>query len=94
MDGLTNGTLSVIAQPTPPPVFTAVSHGGAGLVFAGTNGVRGWKYYVLSSTNLAMPLAGWKFTATNMFAPDGSFSITNPVSPGWVDCFYTLLLAP
>jgi autotransporter-associated beta strand protein len=90
---LTNGILSVVSQPTPLPVFSPVSLRGTNLVFTGGNGVRGWTYYLLSSTNLALPLPGWKRIATNGFMADGSFNFTNPVVPGMADCFYLLLLS-
>jgi fibronectin-binding autotransporter adhesin len=92
-DTLTNGILGVVAQPTPAPVIGSVRMNGTGLIFTGGNGVRGWTFYVLTSTNLTAPLAGWKRVFTNGFAADGSFNFTNPVTPGWVDGFYRLLLS-
>jgi autotransporter-associated beta strand protein len=91
---LTNGILGVIARPTPPPVFASVRPQGMNLVFAGTNGVSGWQFFLLTSTNLAAPLAGWNRAATNGFLADGSFNFTNPAAPGWGACYYLLLLAP
>ena len=90
---LTNGILSVVAQPTPAPVIGPVQLNGTGVVFTGSNGVRGWTFYVLTSTNLATPLAGWKRVFTNSFAADGSFNFTNPVTPAWADSFFMLLLS-
>jgi hypothetical protein len=48
---------------------------------SGTNGVANGVYYVLSSTNLAAPLATrWTPIATNAFNASGDFDISFPAS--------------
>jgi hypothetical protein len=47
------------------------------MVFSGTNGPAGAQYRILTSTNLSLPLTDWTPVATNVFAPDGSYSYTN-----------------
>ena len=89
-----NGTLSVVNAATPSPVFTVVASGATGLVLGGANGVPGWRYYVLSSADLSLPLNDWTCVSTNTFAPDGSFSFTNVIVPGSPGDFYMIQLAP
>jgi predicted alpha/beta hydrolase len=49
-------------------------------------------YYVLTSTNLAAPLAGWIRASTNSFDANGKFMVTNAVSTGVPRQFYRLLV--
>jgi hypothetical protein len=74
-----------------PPVITSTSVGGGQVVFSGTNDFAGATYFVLSSTNLALPVANWTYEATNTYS-DNSFSFTNPVSAGSAQKFYLLKL--
>jgi hypothetical protein len=50
---------------------------GGGLVFKGGAGVANANFYLLGSTNLATPLAGWTRLLTNQFDGNGNFSLTN-----------------
>jgi PKD repeat protein len=64
--------VTVYAQPTlGSPVLSAGS-----LTFSGAGGIPDAQYRILTSTNVALPLAGWTPVATNTFAPDGSYSYT------------------
>lgn len=74
---------------TNPRIVTATLSNGS-LVFNGTNGVPGAMYYVLSSTDVASPLANWSRVATNTFGPGGEFSFTNSVNPLVPHSFYVL----
>ena len=60
----------------------------------GSGGVNGWPYYLLASTNLALPPAQWTRIATNQFDTSGNFIFTNPLNPGSLQMFYLLQLAP
>ena len=66
-----------------PPEIGQISASGTNLLFGGTNGIPTATYYVLASTNLTLPLAGWAVVATNTFDGYGSFnfSATNLASP-------------
>jgi hypothetical protein len=75
----------------PPVINNTLSRNGQ-LIFSGTNGFAGDTYYVLSSTNLALPLTRWTRTATNTFGGTGSFSVTNSASVGMPQSFYRLQL--
>ena len=89
---VTNGVLTVISSPTPPPKFAAMTRSGTNFIFAGTNGVPGWPYIVLTTTNLALPLAGWTSSVTNYFSGTGGFSFTNTPPAGPAGQFYLLML--
>ncbi len=64
------------------------------LVFNGTNGLSGQTYYVLASTNLALPLSQWTPVATNVLNASGNFTTTiaNPGPSGPSQQFYILQL--
>jgi hypothetical protein len=58
----------------------------------GANGWPGQNYFVLTSTNLALPLNQWKTILTNPFDPAGNFNLTNPLNPATTKIFYLLQL--
>ena len=82
--------LVFVSLPATPPSFSAVTRNGSSLVLTGTNGIPNWPYYVLASTNLALPLAQWPCVATNFFDGAGNFTFTN--SPNASMKFYLLQL--
>jgi hypothetical protein len=67
-----------------------VNFSGGNLVWHGTGGTPNWNYYILSSTNLALPLAQWSVSATNRFDAGGNFNCTNAASPNGPQQFYIL----
>jgi hypothetical protein len=72
------------------PQFNAISAGTNGIVMSGSGGVANGTYYVLGSTNLALPLNLWTFIATNQFDAGGNFNFTNAISPNTPQSFYRL----
>lgn len=60
-----------------PPQFTKLDFSAGDLVFSGSNGVPGWTYRVLVSTNLVQPWNEWKPVLTNFFNGAGGFNFTN-----------------
>jgi hypothetical protein len=70
-----SGTLHVLGQIL-PPTFGSIQVSGTSATISGTNGTPGVTYYVLTSTNVTVPVAQWTRLATNTFAADGSFSYT------------------
>jgi alpha-galactosidase len=90
-NGLPNGILSVIASPTPPPKIAAMKMSGNNFVLSGSNGVSGWPYYVLTSTNVSLPVTNWTILLSNTFDGGGNFNFTNPAN-GPVQQFYLLKL--
>jgi hypothetical protein len=70
--------------------FAVVKSMGTNLVFSGTSGVANWPYFVLTSTNLALPAGKWSCIATNAFDGAGNFVFTNGVNTGSPFRFFCL----
>jgi len=85
----TAGLASVISI---VPKFTTVAATGTNLVLRGSGGLPRGNYYVLSSTNLALPLSVWRNLATNQFDASGNFSLTNVIGSNSRQTFYRLQL--
>lgn len=78
------------AQGIPPTIASALVQGNQ-FILNGINGSPGGAFYVLSTTNIALPLVNWTRESTNTFTGT-SFSITNVVPPGLPQKFYSLQL--
>jgi autotransporter-associated beta strand protein len=87
-------TNTVTVCVTPPPQFGGVMAVGANLVLSGSNGVPLSNYFVLASTNLALPPANWTVVSTNQFDAAGNFIFTNAINTHWPQSFYILQLPP
>lgn len=75
-----------------PPAFNSTTRKlGKSLILSGTNGTVGETFYVLSTTNLAMPLANWTRVSTNTFSAS-NFSVTCPIPTNGLPAFYSLQL--
>lgn len=61
---------------------------GNKLVFSGAGGMPNRSFYVLSSTNVAVPLGQWQSVLTNAFDGGGNYNFTNAVGSG--RSFYAL----
>jgi hypothetical protein len=74
--------------------ITSINLSGTNLVVNGANGQSDGTYYVLTSTNVALPLSQWTRVATNVLGASGNFTITvtNTVTPGTRQRFYILQL--
>ena len=83
-------TNTVAVCVTPPPQFGGVTVSGANLVFSGSNGVPLGNYFVLATTNLALPPANWTVVSTNQFDTGGNFSFTNAINTNSPQTFYIL----
>jgi autotransporter-associated beta strand protein len=84
------GIISVITTAQPIIAGAAISSGN--LVFSGTGGVSNGTYYVLTSTNLGLPISQWAPVATNQFDGGGNFNSTNSYDPTLPQSFYLLQL--
>ena len=91
-NNLNNGILSIVASPTATPKIAAMKVSGNNFIFSGSNGVPNWPYYVLASTNVALPLTNWSIVATNSFDASGHFNFTNPANSAMPQTFYLLKL--
>jgi autotransporter-associated beta strand protein len=91
-NSLSSGVLSVVASPTPQPVIASSTMNGNNFILNGSNGVPGWPYWVLSTTNLALPMSDWSLISTGAFDPYGNFIFTNPMNSSASQNFYLLEL--
>jgi autotransporter-associated beta strand protein len=91
-NALTNGVLQVVSLPTPRPLLTIAAGAGNALIFRGSNGVAGWPYYLLASTNLLLPPGDWIPVATNFFDGTGAFQFTNTSGLNPPEQFFLLQL--
>ena len=85
-----DGSIEVISAPLPRIVTSGVT--GNDFVFSGTNGVPSGTYQVLSSTNVATPLAGWTQISSGNFDGSGNFSVTNAINVNEPQRYYLLQL--
>jgi hypothetical protein len=97
LDTNTLGQVKLVVTAPLPPIFGSIrvvnSGGGSfGLVMNGTVGVTNGTYYVLTSTNLTLPLNQWIPVATNPFDGNGNFTFTNTPATGSPQMFYRLQL--
>jgi len=74
----TTGTISINA--VPKPGITSILFSGGNVTISGTNGLAGNPYWVLTSTDVGLPVSGWTSLATNNFSGSGTFSFTTPVN--------------
>lgn len=65
---------------------------GGGLTLSGTGGIPDAQYRILTSTNVALPLADWTPVLTNTFAADGSYNYTQSLLTNAAS--YFLLVTP
>jgi autotransporter-associated beta strand protein len=87
--GLTvNGLLTV--SNAAPPTFTSPTLSGGKLILSGTGGSPGAPYLLLSSTNLATPLANWTQVTNGFFSGLGNFAITNTLATNVPQMFFIL----
>jgi autotransporter-associated beta strand protein len=75
-----------------PPVISGIQISGGNLIITGTNGTTGANYYVLTATNLALPMTNWSILSTQQFGPGGALNFTNPVGTNTPQLFYRLRL--
>lgn len=77
----TNVILTVTALSA--PIFGPPRFNGSALVLTGSNGSPDAPYYILATTNLALPLTNWTILSTNNFDSSGNFSFTNSAPLGF-----------
>lgn len=87
--------VSPVLVPTNSAHITGFNLVNGNVVINGTNGENGGTYYLLSSTNLTLPLGQWKPVATNVVSTNGAsgtftFTGTNAVGSGAGQSYYIL----
>ena len=85
----TNGTITVVPA---PPRFGNLSLTSSNVTLNGSGGMATSNFFVLTSTNLALPLSNWTRLLTNQFDGDGNFSVTNTLDANAPQNFYRLQL--
>jgi autotransporter-associated beta strand protein len=89
----TDGKIRVsVAQASRPGIGSILLSGGK-VILTGTNGSASGNYYVLSSTNVALPLSSWTSIGTDVFN-NGNFGFTNSIDPSAKQEFYIIQQAP
>jgi autotransporter-associated beta strand protein len=86
----TDATIRVLAET--PPVIGSLGFANGKLAMSGSGGVTNGTYYVLTTTNLALPATNWTRLQTNQFDGNGNFSFTNTINPNAAQSFYLLQL--
>lgn|GEM_PF-6237479 len=76
----------------PVPGINAVQLTGTNLVVRGTNGAANAAFYVLTSTNVALPLSNWTRLSTNTCDGFGNFVFTNRITAGSQQQFFKMKL--
>jgi fibronectin-binding autotransporter adhesin len=84
----TSGTIKVVTAA--PLGFASTKLSGTNVIFSGSGGTALGTYYVLTSTNLATPVASWIPIATNTFDSSGNFAFTNGVKLTTPQRFYRI----
>ena len=88
-----DGTIRIAGQALPPQLGPIQVHGTTNII-SGTGGTAGATYHVLTSTDVAVPLAQWTAVATNTFAADGSFTYTNSTATNATQFYAVVELVP
>lgn len=89
VDASVAGLVQVIVT---APRFGLLQARANGLVFSGSGGTPNASYYVLTTTNLALPLRNWTPLLTKQFDASGNFTVTNALAPCSRQQFYRLVV--
>jgi polygalacturonase len=96
LDTNTPGQVNLVVAAPSPPSFENIqvaSNGRSGtFILSGSGGVTNGLFYVLATTNLALPLAQWLVVDTNPFDASGRFLFTNVPGSNAAQMFYRLEL--
>jgi autotransporter-associated beta strand protein len=84
------GTITIVTNTT--PALTGANLIGVNLALTYGGGVPGALYYLIGSTNLALPVAQWTPLTTNYFAFDGTTSVNATVYADPPQKFFRLLV--
>jgi hypothetical protein len=75
----------------PVPTLTSLVRSGNTVQILGAGGLAGGRFYLLSSTNLSLPLSQWSTASTNVFDSSGAFSLLRAYNPTNRLTFFSLL---
>lgn len=85
----TSGTISVVGNPAPPIISSAVPSGG-NLIISGGNGVTNGTFQVLTSTTVTAPLSSWSVLGAGQFDGNGNFSVQVAIDPATPQRFFSI----
>ena len=97
VDGTLSVSNSTVTGPTTNASITKATLSGTNLIVHGTNNNvpnTSFHYVVLTTTNIATPLANWIPVVTNSFNADGTFDYTAPILPGTPRQFIDVKVVP
>ena len=82
--------------PVPPGadrvvVQEMVQREGGNAIISGSGGTPNAAYQLLTSQNVALPVAEWTQIGTGNFTGTGAFSITNAINPETSQAFFLIL---
>jgi hypothetical protein len=80
---------AVVTAPVPLQISTVQWLSG-NIIISGSGGNPDTQYYILASTNLALPFSQWTPLLTNYFDSGGNFASTNSINPGTQQSFYLI----
>ncbi len=80
----------IASATTTLPAFDGIVQSGAEMVISGTGGPANIQYWILTSTNLTLPITSWTPISTNNFDSSGSFQFTNIIDPTAPQSFYQI----
>ncbi len=89
---LNTNTPGVVQLIVSRPQFNHTSLASGQLILSGSGGITNGTYYILGSTNLALPFNLWSPIATNQFDADGNFIFSNSINPLAPRQYYLLQL--
>jgi PKD repeat protein len=75
--GVSSVTNTAYIVVSPRPVIGKPKLSSGSFIFSGAGGIPGVSYRILTSTNVALPLADWTLATSSAFVADGSYSFTN-----------------
>jgi fibronectin-binding autotransporter adhesin len=84
-----DGSIEVVNRPL-PHIASIMKSGASVVVVNGTNGPPNATYFVLASTNVALPLSNWSPILTNQFDGSGNFSFSNVINPALPQRYFML----
>ena len=86
-----NGTITVTGTPiVPPPSISSLTKTGTNLIFNITGGAASGSWNLLTSTNVALPLASWTTNRSGAFDGSGNVNFTNGINAAEPHCYFRI----
>ncbi|HSU56155.1 MAG TPA: hypothetical protein VLT36_19005, partial [Candidatus Dormibacteraeota bacterium] len=79
--GALGGTFTIVQLVFTPTITQTILRTGNQMIINGAGGIGSATYRILTSTNIAAPVAQWTPLFTNQFNASGAFSYTNIIQP-------------